>query len=202
MKFKILITLIIFLIIDIILILTGNMDAVDASIYDFIFSFNSGALTGLFKIISFIASTKMIILYNLIIILVMIKKKSYKLVIVPISSLMSATINNIIKIIVARERPNINPLVIESTYSFPSGHSMISILFFGTILYVINKNNYKYRKVFNIIIPIYILSVGISRIYLGVHYFSDCLSGYLIAGIILTIIIMLGEKNESTSNRR
>ena len=191
-----LILLIILLIIDIILILIGFMDNIDSIVYDFIFSFNNTALTNIFKIISLLASTKMIILYNIIIVIVMIIRKSNKLVLVPIASILSAIINNVIKIIVARERPGINPLVIETTYSFPSGHSMISILFFGTLLYIINRENYKYKKVFNIIIPIYILSVGISRIYLGVHYFSDCISGYLIASIILVLLTVRREKWE------
>ena len=193
-KFITLILLIILLIIDIILILIGFMDNIDSIVYDFIFSFNNTALTNIFKIISLLASTKMIILYNIIIVIVMIIRKSNKLVLVPIASILSAIINNVIKIIVARERPGINPLVIETTYSFPSGHSMISILFFGTLLYIINRENYKYKKAFNIIIPIYILSVGISRIYLGVHYFSDCISGYLIASIILVLLTVRREK--------
>lgn len=191
-----LILLIILLLIDIILILTGIMNNIDSIVYDFIFSFNNTTLTNIFKIISLLASTKMVIIYNIIIVIVMIIRKSNKLVLVPIASSLSGFITYIIKIIVARERPGINPLVIEKTYSFPSGHSMISILFFGTLLYIINRENYKYKKVFNIIIPIYILSVGISRIYLGVHYFSDCISGYLIAGIILVLLTVRREKWE------
>ncbi len=183
-----LITLIILLVIDIVLLLTGYMSNIDSLIYEFIFSFNNSILTDIFKLISFITSTKMIVLYNIIIVIVMIIRKSNKLLLVPIASSISAIVNNLIKVIVARERPGINPLVIETTYSFPSGHSMISILFFGTILYILNRDNYKYKRVFNVIIPIYILSVGISRIYLGVHYFSDCITGYLISLIVLILL--------------
>lgn len=189
-----LITLIILLVIDIVLLLTGYMSNIDSLIYEFIFSFNNSILTDIFKLISFIASTKMIVLYNIIIVIVMIIRKSNKLLLVPIASLISAIVNNLIKVIVARKRPGINPLVIETTYSFPSGHSMISILFFGTLLYILNRDNYKYKRVFNIIIPIYILSVGISRIYLGVHYFSDCITGYLIALIILLLLTNIRRK--------
>lgn len=189
-----LIVLIILLVIDIVLLLTGYMSNIDSLIYEFVFSFNNSILTDIFKLISFIASTKMIVLYNIIIVIVMIIRKSNKLLLVPIASLISAIVNNLIKVIVARERPGINPLVIETTYSFPSGHSMISILFFGTLLYILNRDNYKYKRVFNIIIPIYILSVGISRIYLGVHYFSDCITGYLIALIILLLLTNIRRK--------
>lgn len=189
-----LIALIILLVIDIVLLLTGYMSNIDSLIYEFVFSFNNSILTDIFKLISFIASTKMIVLYNIIIVIVMIIRKSNKLLLVPIASSISAIVNNLIKVIVARERPGINPLVIETTYSFPSGHSMISILFFGTLLYILNRDNYKYKRVFNIIIPIYILSVGISRIYLGVHYFSDCITGYLIALIILLLLTNIRRK--------
>lgn len=189
-----LITLIILSIIDIVLLITGYMSNIDTFVYKFIFSFNNDILTNIFILISFLASTKIIVLYNLIIVLVMIIRKSNKLVLVPIASIISAIVNNLIKIIVARERPGINPIVIETTYSFPSGHSMISILFFGTLLYLINKEDYKYKKACNIIMPIYILSVGISRIYLGVHYFSDCITGYLLAGIILILLTNIRRK--------
>ena len=64
-----LITLIILLVIDIVLLLTGYMSNIDSLIYEFIFSFNNSILTDIFKLISFIASTKMIVLYNIIIVI-------------------------------------------------------------------------------------------------------------------------------------
>jgi len=95
--------------------------------------------------------------------------------------------NTIMKTLVHRKRPDINRMISERGYSFPSGHSLISSLVFGYLIYKLNntiKNKFIKYLVIGIIVCI-ILSIGISRIYLGVHYFSDVLCGFLEGFIIL-----------------
>ena len=95
--------------------------------------------------------------------------------------------NTIMKTLVHRKRPDINRMISERGYSFPSGHSLISSLVFGYLIYKLNntiKNKFIKYFVIGIIVCI-ILSIGISRIYLGVHYFSDVLCGFLEGFIIL-----------------
>ena len=95
--------------------------------------------------------------------------------------------NTIMKTLVHRKRPDINRMISERGYSFPSGHSLISSLVFGYLIYKLNntiKNKFIKYFVIGIIVCI-ILSIGISRIYLGVHYFSDVLCGFLEGLIIL-----------------
>ena len=95
--------------------------------------------------------------------------------------------NTIMKTLVHRKRPDINRMINERGYSFPSGHSLISSLVFGYLIYKLNntiKNKFIKYLVIGIIVCI-ILSIGISRIYLGVHYFSDVLCGFLEGFIIL-----------------
>ena len=95
--------------------------------------------------------------------------------------------NTIMKTLVHRKRPNINRMISERGYSFPSGHSLISSLVFGYLICKLNdiiKNKFIKCLVIGIIICI-ILSIGISRIYLGVHYFTDVLCGFLEGIIIL-----------------
>ena len=99
--------------------------------------------------------------------------------------------NTIMKTLVHRKRPNINRMINERGYSFPSGHSLISSLVFGYLIYKLNntiKNKFIKYLVIGIIVCI-ILSVGISRIYLGVHYFSDVLCGFL-EGIIILLTFL------------
>ena len=68
-------------------------------------------------------------------------------------------------------------------YSFPSGHSMISAAFYGFLIYLIYKKvkNKKLKITLIIVLSILIVSIGISRIYLGVHYTSDVLGGFLLS---------------------
>ena len=99
--------------------------------------------------------------------------------------------NTIMKTLVHRKRPNINRMINERGYSFPSGHSLISSLVFGYLIYKLNntiKNKFIKYLVIGIIVCI-ILSIGISRIYLGVHYFSDVLCGFL-EGIIILLTFL------------
>lgn len=109
-----------------------------------------------------------------------------------ISNLAIITVlNQLLKRIVQRPRPTEFRIVEESGYSFPSGHSMVSMAFYGYLIYLIYKYvKNKYLKWISIILlSILICSIGISRIYLGVHYTSDVLGGFFISISYLIIYI-------------
>ena len=95
----------------------------------------------------------------------------------------SALLNQILKNIIQRPRPTQFRIIDESGYSFPSGHSMVSTAFYGFLIYLVYKKiKNKYLKFALItILSILIIFIGISRIYLGVHYTSDVLAGFLIS---------------------
>ncbi len=97
--------------------------------------------------------------------------------------------NNILKIIIRRPRPNVLRLVKERNFSYPSGHAMISLLFYITVIVLINKSNIKHKKLINVILVVIIILIGISRVYLGVHYITDILGGYLISASILILTL-------------
>ena len=100
-------------------------------------------------------------------------------------------LNQIIKFIMQRPRPTEFRIIEETGYSFPSGHSMVSLAFYGYLIYLIYKYvKNKYIKWGLItLLSILIVSIGTSRIYLGVHYTSDVLGGFLIAVSYLIIYI-------------
>ena len=100
-------------------------------------------------------------------------------------------LNQLIKRILQRPRPTEYRIIEETGYSFPSGHSMVSMAFYGYFIYLIYKYvKNKYIKWISIVLlSILICSIGISRIYLGVHYTSDVLGGFLISVSYLVIYI-------------
>ena len=100
-------------------------------------------------------------------------------------------LNQLLKKILQRPRPTEFRIIEETGYSFPSGHSMISMAFYGYLIYLIYKYvKNKYVKWISIVLlGILICSIGISRIYLGVHYTSDVLGGFLISVSYLVIYI-------------
>lgn len=158
---------------------------VDMFIYNTLISFESNTLTSIFKVITFLGSTRFILALNIISVLLMVLIRKKELFIIPTNSILSVIFNRAIKSIIKRPRPKVKRLVKESFYSFPSGHAMISILFYGTLIILISKHIPKYKNIINTFILLIILLIGVSRIYLGVHYASDIIGGYLIGGSIL-----------------
>ena len=87
----------------------------------------------------------------------------------------------LIKDIVMRFRPDMMPVIIETGYSFPSGHSVTAVCFYGYLafLYWIYGKSPVIRRVGIIGAVLMILGIGISRIYLGVHFPTDVIGGYV-----------------------
>lgn len=109
----------------------------------------------------------------------------------------SAGTNKIIKHIIKRKRPDGLKLIKQGGYSYPSGHSMVSVMLYGYLLYLaftkIKNSILKWSC--SIILFIFILSIGISRIYVGVHYASDVLGGFTLALIELMLIVKYSNKH-------
>ncbi len=94
---------------------------------------------------------------------------------------LAALLNVALKAIVQRPRPDESlRLVIEHGFSFPSGHSMAAMAFFGLIVWIIWRygRNRRQRVLLCTAFSIVIVLIGVSRIYLGVHYASDVLGGF------------------------
>jgi Membrane-associated phospholipid phosphatase len=94
--------------------------------------------------------------------------------------LIAGIANPLLKLVFTRERPTIEHLVIEHSYSFPSGHAASSMLFYGSLLLLlpIFIKNKPVLRIIQILLGILIFSIGTSRIYLGVHFPSDILAGF------------------------
>ena len=105
-------------------------------------------------------------------------------------------LNQILKRILQRPRPTEFRIIEETGYSFPSGHSMVSMAFYGYLIYLCLKYiNNKYLKwSLTVVLSFLIGTIGVSRIYLGVHYTSDVLGGFLISIAYLIIYIMAVNK--------
>ena len=105
----------------------------------------------------------------------------------------SALLNTLFKQIFARPRPDILPVVSATGYSFPSGHAMIALCFYGMVAYLISRHlpGFVGRIVLFVLTGVFVMLIGISRIYLGVHYPSDVLAGYAAGAMWLAFCISL-----------
>lgn len=118
-----------------------------------------------------------------------IKKQKLMGFLVLLNLAISGALNQILKRIVQRPRPTEYRLIEENGYSFPSGHSMVSAAFYGFLIYLIFKNvkNKRIKWISISFLGILISLIGISRIYLGVHYTSDVMAGFVISISYLVI---------------
>lgn len=130
-----------------------------------------------------------------VILFILIKNKKIGLSILT-NLVVIAGLNQVIKRILQRPRPTEYRIIEETGYSFPSGHSMVSMAFYGYLIYLIYKYvKNKYIKWISIIaLSILICFIGISRIYLGVHYTSDVLGGFLLSISYLIIYVSVVNK--------
>lgn len=91
-----------------------------------------------------------------------------------------------LKEIVGRARPSgLIPVISETDFSFPSGHATISIALYGFIAFLLCRLYPRYRWVVVAIASLIILSIGFSRLYLGLHFPSDVIAGYVVGGFWL-----------------
>ncbi len=149
----------------------------------------SDFVTPIAKVITNLGSAVFLIALTIILIIVIKNKKIGLSIFLNLSFV--TILNQLLKRILQRPRPNEFRIIEETGYSFPSGHSMVSMAFYGYLIYLIYKYvKNKYIKWGLItLLSILIVSIGTSRIYLGVHYTSDVLGGFLIAVSYLIIYI-------------
>lgn len=162
---------------------------IDTAVYDLIISLKSTGVTNIVRSITFLCS-EIFMIALAIVILLLLKNKGISLRLV-LNMAGAAVLNKIVKAIFARPRPIGISLVEESGYSFPSGHSMISFAFYGYVVYLIyTKVQNKWIKWISIIsLSLLIPLIGISRVYLGVHFGSDVIGGFILGLIYLMLFI-------------
>jgi undecaprenyl-diphosphatase len=119
----------------------------------------------------------------------------------------STLLNHQIKDLFARPRPSFeHPLLLETSYSFPSGHAMESFVVYGMLAYfaVLTLRSWRARTAAVFSAAVLVILIGFSRMYLGVHYFSDVVAGYAAGGVWLSALITGAEtirRSKSRSNR-
>jgi hypothetical protein len=169
----------------------GRILELDLNIYKF-FSENiiNDKLTPIVKVITHIGGAKIVFVLTVLAI-ILIKGLKNKLFLLT-GIVGTAGLNVVLKHIVQRERPNINRLIPEKGYSFPSGHSMMSMAFYGMLIFLIFKyvKNTALKWTLIVILTILLSTIGITRIYLGVHYPSDVIGGFVVS---LTYLFILTE---------
>lgn len=169
----------------------GTIHTFDNYIYDAISKTINPALTVIAIMITNIGGPVGITIVTIILILVLPNKNHKKYIVINLASIL--LLNQGLKFIFSRERPDINRLIEVSNYSFPSGHAMINTAFYGFLIYLIYKyvEDRKTKYILIALISLLVIAIGLSRIYLGVHYASDVVGGAMISIAYLMVFTIL-----------
>ena len=179
----------------VVLIKTTTTNFLDNKVYSLISNnLIKDNITPIVKTLTYLSSAIFLISLTILLSIIIRNKKLPLFIIINLAS--SYLLNNILKLIFRRDRPSMYNLITEKGYSFPSGHSMVSFAYYGLLIYLIYKyiDNKVLKYILIFILTTIILLVGLSRIYLGVHYTTDVLGGYIFGLLYLIIFINYIEK--------
>lgn len=167
---------------------------IDNEVYDFIYASESFITTSIM-----LGATKigevwaMLCLSLTLVAYLMLKRYQIETLFFAIAMCLSSILNPVLKNIFDRERPTLLRLIDISGFSFPSGHAMGATSYFGSIIYILNRHDSGISKGVLIgLSALFILLISTSRVYLGVHYPTDIISG-IIGGafcIVLSTLIL------------
>lgn len=161
-----------------ILVKTRNDIFLDSFIYDFISKYITDNLTNIVKYLTYIGSG-IVVIGITIFVFIFFKNKKYSLY-MSINLISITILQLVLKNIFSRERPTDINLIEETGYSFPSGHSLTAMAFYGFLIYLVHISNISKRSktIFITLFTLFIVVTGLSRVYLGVHYFTDVIGGF------------------------
>lgn len=170
----------------------GYLISFDEIIIAFANNIRSEKLTIFLKLITNIGSWQQVavIVFCALVYLVYKKQSNFALFLTLVNSL-SPSLNTILKNIFHRPRPTVNPYIIYHSFGFPSGHATSAIVMFSTLCFLMYHLHFRVFKPFILFSIIMVGAIGFSRIYLGVHYPSDILGGYLIGSMWLMFSIFI-----------
>lgn len=172
---------------------------IDVAIQWLILNARVDFLNKFFEIFTELGDTKFMAILALIASLLFFIKKYYRYSIgIALSVGIAEFVSIILKNVIGRHRPPHELAIIaQDGASFPSGHTIAAMAFYGFLIYFFNKE-FKNKSVKNILTgfsALMILLAGFARIYLGAHWPSDVMASYVLGGVWVAIIISLVEKN-------
>lgn len=176
-------------------VLENDWYSFDVAVSNFIYSLRTPLLTSVMQAITVLGGDIIIVFTSIVIIFLVLKRYKTEAVIFLLIITMGIIINLFLKYIIARPRPDINPLLVLTTFSFPSGHSMNSFVFYLTVAFFIFRftRNKCLAIVISAISICLVLLISFSRVYLGVHYPTDVLAG-IVGGFWWFITALLIER--------
>lgn len=189
--------LVVALVVIMVLIKNGGIVGFDDGVYNIVTRSTSTFLDNMYRVFTFLASTAYVIVACLAILVISIIMKKKKIGFVIVGSVaISTVVNNVIKLIFRRPRPEVRRLVVEKSFSFPSGHTMAAVTLYGILIFFVMKSKlHKGLKIaISIVLGLLPICVAISRIYLGAHFASDVTGAAVTSTALLLVEVYFVNK--------
>lgn len=175
----------------------------DSTIISFVQSFEATMLTSIKKFFTVIGGAKLIVVISLLVLFLLYKVLKHRSELILFIAVIAGA--NVLfaslKLLFHRERPDLHRLIEASNYSFPSGHATNAFALYGIITFLLWRHIPS--RLVRIILSVFmILTIGLSRIYLGVHYPSDVIAGYFISACWLTFAIWFYQRYKEKQYER
>jgi membrane-associated phospholipid phosphatase len=180
-------------------------DQFDFLVFDQLTNFVNSSVTSFMQFITFFGNHKFLIPANLLLTVyfLFIKKHRWYSIKVPVIAIGGVLLMFILKQLFNRARPLVPLLEPVQGLSFPSGHALMSMSFYGLLIFLVweNVRNQVWKWILIILLFIFILLIGFSRIYLRLHYFSDVIAGFAAGIIWLSLSIWVIRRIERFSRK-
>ena len=181
------------------------LQAIDVYVVEGVPSLRNDLMTEFMFLLAWVGGTRVMAVLTLCLMLFLVyKEKRIKAALLPALVMGGTAILNVVaKQLINRSRPDINYLLDQPGFSFPSGHTMAAVSLCGLCIYLLCKNMRAGAARLSLIVAasILVILMGISRMYLGVHFFTDIVGGVLFSftWVVVAIVIndnILGQMNK------
>ncbi|HUQ96125.1 MAG TPA: phosphatase PAP2 family protein, partial [Chitinophagaceae bacterium] len=175
----------------------------DKKVFDVLKPYINNTNTEIMNVVTFFGKHEFLIPANLLLIAyyLFFKKNKWYSIKIPTIAISSLLLMFGLKHLFARQRPT-NQLLEEATnYSFPSGHALMSVTFYGLLAYIVwhSVKNRPAKWTLIVLLILWILLIGISRVYLRRHYYSDVMAGFATGFLWLVISLKVIRQLEKRS---
>lgn len=188
------------------MIFKEKKETFDQSAFSFLALQVNDINTNVMQVLTFLGTHTFLIPANLVLIayFLFIKKHRWYSIKVPVVAISSLLLMFLLKTIFHRDRPLTPLLDAAQGYSFPSGHATMSITFYGLLIYIVwlHIKNIWIKWSLTILLALLINFIGVSRVYLRVHYASDVLAGFCVGLMWLFLSLWILNKLETFSRRK
>src|SRR6185312_3907774 len=173
-------------------VLEKDVTSLDGFIGKFFFDIRNRQVAKFFYIITQLCNSYVVISIAALVIIYFLIKEKYLFTLGILISLFGSSITIYLsKMTFGINRPYHYSHYYENSFTYPSGHTTIVVAFYGLLFYIFGQHKSSIKKWSKLISTafIFFVIIGISRLYLGVHYFSDIIGGYLLGSFWLFLSI-------------